>query len=166
MNAIIVSPYLLCEETDLCIKFYNKQIIIKQEKTQMPSQMQKIHYKNFDWSIFNGSFMLWWVGLNNFFRNYTVTLDNNPFQISWRYLVKCKSFPYKDLTSIVQFVWQLYVIVIRYRPFQKISSFLVRKRRVQSFRLISKKLRDSLPDRCHRFSLHNMHILCAATYLW
>ena len=42
-----------------------------------------------------------------------------------RDIVKWKSFAYKHLIPIVQYVWQLYVIEVRYSPFQQTSSFLV-----------------------------------------
>lgn len=46
--------------------------------------------------------------------------------------------------KIVQFLWQLYSIVIRYRRFRQISSFLVRRASLQNFRSISRRLRYDL----------------------
>ena len=49
-----------------------------------------------------------------------------------------KSFPYKDMILIVQFMWQLYAVVVRYRQFRQMSSFLGRKGRVKNFNDFSK----------------------------
>ena len=43
-------------------------------------------------------------------------MHNNPCQISRRYPIKYTSFSYKYLIPIVQFLWQPYAIVVRYRP--------------------------------------------------
>ena len=45
--------------------------------------------------------------LNIFFGDYSVALDNNPCQISWKYHVKYKSCPYKDLIFINQLPYSL-----------------------------------------------------------
>ena len=53
--------------------------------------------------------------------------------ISLRYLVKWKIFPYKHLISIIQFVWQLYTIVIRSIQFLRKLHFCLRKQRMPNF---------------------------------
>lgn len=57
----------------------------------------------------------------------SVVLDNfyNPCQNSWSYLVKRKIFPYKHVISIVQYVWQLYAIVVQVQvPLLQLSTSL------------------------------------------
>ena len=57
--------------------------------------------------------VLYWSELNNFFTDFIISLDNDPFWVSWRYLVKWISFPCKSLIPIVQFVWHsIYAIVV------------------------------------------------------
>lgn len=63
---------------------------------------------------------------------------NNEYTFS-----KKRSFPYKKLSLIDQFVCLLYAIVLRYRRLRQISNFLGWKERVQIFRTITQKLRDS-----------------------
>ena len=69
--------------------------------------------------------MIQLFNLYNFFGDCIIALNNNPCRILVRSFVKWQSFPYKHLLPIVQFIWQLYAIVVRYRPFRQMSSFLV-----------------------------------------
>ena len=66
----------------------------------------------------------------------------NPYQISWRYLVKKESFSSMVLILINQFLWQLYAIVVQNPRFQQMGSFLEKKWHVLNFRSISQKLGD------------------------
>lgn len=76
--------------------------------------------------------MIWWIDLNIMFGDCSIASENNICQISGRYFVTKKSFPYKALIIIGQFVWPLDAIVVRYQ----ISNFLGRKERVHNFRSI------------------------------
>ena len=103
----------------------------------------------------------------------SVAFENNLYQISWRYLVKWKMFPFKNLIFIFQFVWQRYDIVFRYRRYWQMSSLLEKnfrsippcsgyKKRIMKI-VKSKANSDKSSQSKHRHSSNSSYHVCWAT---